>query len=138
MTPQPSVTDTTHGHGSFSIQMDKLQLQRGHILKHQRKKRLVQSPKEPVVLQLIFTLNVTEHRTRVPDSKTDPQHELTKEDTSLIEKSPQGSGQSQQPWSKIPLKLAPRHRTHNPERDKSKQNWKEQRSNKVWYFLSRD
>ena len=70
LTPQPSVTDATHGHGSYTIQIDKLQLQRGRILKIPEEERLVQSPKEPVVLQLIFTLDGTEHRTRVPDSKS--------------------------------------------------------------------
>ena len=54
-------------------------------------------PKEPVVLQLIFTLDGTEHRTRMPDSKPTHNTNLTREDTSLIRKSPQESGQSQQP-----------------------------------------
>ena len=72
---------------------------------------------KPVVPQLIFTTR--RYRTRVRDSKTDPQHELTREDTSRIRKSSQGSGQSQQPSDQNSVEIAPRHRTHNLEMDLS-------------------
>ena len=54
--------------------------------------------------------------------KIDPQHELTREDTSLIESHHREAASRSSRRIKIPLKLAPRHRTHNLEKDLPEQN----------------
>ena len=60
--------------------------------------------KKPVVPQLIFTIRRYKHRTRVRNpEEIKPQHELTREDTSRVPKSSQGSGQSQQPSDQVPF-----------------------------------
>ena len=67
----------------------------------------------------------------VPDSKTDPQHELTKEDTSLIRKSSQGSGQSQQPSDQNSVETCTTTSDTQPGEGLVRQNWKRQHLNKV-------
>ena len=76
-------------------------------------------------------LNGTEHRTRVRDSKTDPQHELTREDTSRIRKSSQGSGQSQQPSDQNSVENCTTTLDTQPGDGLVRTNWKRQHLNKI-------